>query len=107
METNDCILLKRSEYEELKAKANSAKPDTISVRYDFIINGYYNSSPNIGGNINLSGGLTNQIMRIIKNIHKETISIIVEDNNNTKNILINRFKNLSLKDRIFFKGDKI
>ena len=107
METNDCILLKRSEYQELLTKANAAKPDTIRVTYYFNISGYSSYSPPISGSIELSGKLKDQIDRIIGNLRMEFYNINVKERESQKQHLINGFKNLSLLDRIFFKEDKI
>lgn len=70
MENDRCVLITRKEYEELKAKAEQAKPNEIEVQVAF--NMYYREATiRTYGTIDLSANLQRQIRRITAMIGEE------------------------------------
>ena len=62
MDNNNCVILKRKEYDDLTKLANSKKLDKIYIE---IIKGDKFESRNVWGTIDLSINLRSQIYRII------------------------------------------
>ena len=99
---NNCIIVKRKDYDELVAKANESKSDKIDVSWSF--NHHYRGiTLNDNGTINLDGKLYNQVTRICQRLRNEFNGLLTEYKISIKNELRLEFSKLSLWDRIFFK----
>ena len=64
---NDCIILKKKEYEDLVAKANGNKPDYVNVRITVVANETIESRftlDSLTSSLNLGASLKSQILSI-------------------------------------------
>lgn len=64
---NDCVILKKKEYEDLVAKANGNKPDYINIHINVVANETIESRLPIDSvtfSLNLGGSLRSQILSI-------------------------------------------
>lgn len=105
---NDCILLKKSEYQELLDKVRANMPDTIYINYNFGIHEFMGSSnSSISGNVELSSDLCRQTRRILENIRRETANVMLQNREAIEDYYQSKFDELSLWDRIFFNRKKL
>jgi hypothetical protein len=64
---NDCVILKKKEYEDLVAKANGNKPDYVNVRITVVANETIESRftlDSLTSSLNLGASLKSQILSI-------------------------------------------
>ena len=64
---NDCVILKKKEYEDLVAKANGNKPDYVNVRITVVANETIESRftlDSLTSSLNLGASLRSQILSI-------------------------------------------
>lgn len=110
MENDNCIIVKRKDYNELVEKASEPKSDKIDVSWEFNYR-YHSYSKywylNDKGTINLEQSIYYQISRICKNLHKQ-FDVRVKENLSLVRSEVEyemrlEFSKLSLWDRIFFK----
>lgn len=97
----DCIIIKKSEYDGLVAKAevylDVVRPDEmkIMIHYNSPINNAYLYTSIIESTIDLSSGIKSQIYRIIKIIQEKIDKKIIKNHENVKSIYQEKEKHLA------------
>lgn len=110
-DNNRCIILTRKEYEELKAKAEQAKPDEVDIYLCYDIR-YRNTTISTRGTIDLSNNLRGQVRRIatmVGEINRQQLIDEVDRRCEEKemagyNDAMAEFASLSWFERLVFKG---
>jgi len=106
----NCILLKRNEYDKLVEKANSCKPNEIIINWNWY-KGYgyvggFDANLNVSGNVELSNKIFRQLRNICNIIKLEYDTKIVENYNtikkNAKIDVLENFSSLPWYKRLFF-----
>lgn len=81
---NNCVLVKKKEYEELMKQAASKKPDYISIDIRGMYCQFSGKEQEIRSSINLSDGIVNQIGSIrskIRSVNEDNVKYIREQYN--------------------------
>jgi len=101
--TNNCILLKKKEYEDLKAKALANKPDYIRIELG-TVNPYGSA---IMSNLDLSNKLRDQILQLRHLIRVEINKTRRMEQDNGRYLLLQELKKMSWwKKYTFLKSIK-
>lgn len=110
-DNNRCIILTHKEYEELKAKAEQAKPDEVNIQLSYDIR-YRQAAISTYGTIDLSNNLQRQIRRIAdmvgENNRQKVTDAINEGRKSWQDIGYNEamaeFASMSWFERLAFEG---
>lgn len=106
--SKDCILIKKSEYDELKKKANDNTPKELYIKYSYSYYFYGNVKDlNCSGSIDLDSNLYKQIRHICELLDSKFKSMESEIRFDQIRKIRKKFNKLGLFDRIFGNVDKI